>query len=108
MLPGPRVKSQLQPRALVDIIHKNELFAASGLLLWYRCLKHSQFENTLDTFENTLAMNLMIRYKNEFIAELHEEVQRIQDSHRQMVRAYSAKLAEYGIPTEELGFVAAE
>lgn len=50
----------------------------------------------------------MIEYKNEFITELHEEVQRIQDSHAQMVRAYSAKLAEYGIPTEELGFVASE
>jgi len=50
----------------------------------------------------------MIEYKNEFIAELHEEVQRIQDAYRQMVRAYQAKLAEYGIPAEELGFVPAD
>merc|ERR1719482_330616 len=96
-------------------------------------LKNFIFEKKLDTIQEALEVTVaevnelvmsgsqdqvpgaisqrldeMIEYKNEFIAELHEEVQRIQDSHRQMVRAYSAKLAEYGIPTEELGFVAAE
>jgi len=97
-------------------------------------LKNFVFEKKLDTIQEALEVTVaevnelvmsgsadqgvpgavsqrldeMIEYKNEFIAELHEEVQRIQDSHKQMVRAYSAKLAEYGIPTEELGFVAAE
>merc|ERR1712224_1049296 len=47
------------------------------------------------------------QYKNDIVAQLQEEVQRIKDSHRTMVKTYESKLAEYGIPPEELGFTPA-
>merc|ERR1711953_233707 len=49
-------------------------------------------------------LDQVLRYKNDIVAQLEEEVQRIKDSHRTMVRTYESKLAEYGIPAEELGF----
>jgi len=49
----------------------------------------------------------VIGYKNDIVGQLEEEVQRIKDSHQTMVRTYESKLAEYGIPSEELGFVPA-
>merc|ERR1712187_337629 len=52
-------------------------------------------------------LDQVIQYKNDIIAQLEEEVHRIKDSHRTMVRTYESKLAEYGIPPEELGFTPA-
>merc|ERR1711959_177520 len=52
-------------------------------------------------------LDQVIQYKNDIITELHEEVQKIKDAHRQMLRTFECKLAEYGIPTEELGFTPA-
>merc|ERR1712070_1261112 len=49
-------------------------------------------------------LDQVIAYKNDIVAQLEEEVQRIKDSHRPMVNTYESKLAEYGIPPEELGF----
>merc|ERR1711988_1035344 len=49
-------------------------------------------------------LDQVLQYKNDIVAQLEEEVQRIKDSHRTMVRTYESKLAEYGIPAEELGF----
>merc|ERR1719236_427134 len=49
-------------------------------------------------------LDQVIQYKNDIISQLHEEVQKIKDSHKQMVRTYESKMAEYGIPPEELGF----
>mmetsp|Transcript_19275 Transcript_19275/g.46404 ORF Transcript_19275/g.46404 Transcript_19275/m.46404 type:complete len:463 (-) Transcript_19275:34-1422(-) len=49
----------------------------------------------------------VIAYKNDILTELHEEVQKIKDAHAQMVKTYESKLAEYGIPLQELGFVPA-
>lgn len=49
-------------------------------------------------------LDQVIAYKNDIVSQLQEEVQRIRDSHRTMVRTYESKLAEYGIPPEELGF----
>merc|ERR1712061_384587 len=49
-------------------------------------------------------LDQVIAYKNDIVAQLQEEVQRIKDSHRTMVNTYESKLAEYGIPPEELGF----
>eukprot|EP00928_Gymnodinium_smaydae_P090018 TRINITY_DN73883_c0_g1_i1.p2 TRINITY_DN73883_c0_g1~~TRINITY_DN73883_c0_g1_i1.p2 ORF type:complete len:487 (+),score=169.74 TRINITY_DN73883_c0_g1_i1:78-1463(+) len=46
----------------------------------------------------------VIAYKDDIVAQLQEEVERIKESHRTMVRTYESKLAEYGIPPEELGF----
>jgi len=52
-------------------------------------------------------LDQVINFKNEIIDQLNEEVQRIKDSHRTMVRTYECKLAEYGVPPEELGFTPA-
>lgn len=49
-------------------------------------------------------LDQVIQYKNDIITELHEEVQKIKDAHRQMIRTFECKLAEYGIPVEELGY----
>merc|ERR1712070_1215800 len=49
-------------------------------------------------------LDQVIAYKNDIVSQLQEEVHRIKDSHRPMVSAYESKLAEYGIPPEELGF----
>jgi len=50
-------------------------------------------------------LDQVIAYKNDIVSQLQEEVQRIKDSHRTMVKTYESKLAEYGIPPEELGFM---
>eukprot|EP00416_Gambierdiscus_australes_P039960 CAMPEP_0171103368 /NCGR_PEP_ID=MMETSP0766_2-20121228/58878_1 /TAXON_ID=439317 /ORGANISM="Gambierdiscus australes, Strain CAWD 149" /LENGTH=459 /DNA_ID=CAMNT_0011563787 /DNA_START=89 /DNA_END=1464 /DNA_ORIENTATION=- len=52
-------------------------------------------------------LDQVIAYKNDIVAQLEEEVQRIRDSHATMVKTYESKLAEYGIPPEELGFTPA-
>merc|ERR1712224_941914 len=49
-------------------------------------------------------LDQVIGYKEDIVAQLQEEVQRIKDSRRTMVTTYDTKLAEYGIPPEELGF----
>lgn len=49
----------------------------------------------------------VIAFKNDIVSQLEEEVQRIKDSHHTMVKTYESKLAEYGIPPEELGFTPA-
>jgi len=49
-------------------------------------------------------LDQVIAYKDDIVAQLQEEVHRIKDSHRTMVSTYESKLAEYGIPPEELGF----
>lgn len=43
-------------------------------------------------------------YKNEAIRDIQEELKRIRESHSNMVKTYEGKLAEFGIPVEELGF----
>lgn len=52
-------------------------------------------------------LDQVIAYKNDIVAQLEAEVTRISDSHRTLVRTYESKLAEYGIPAEELGFTPA-
>lgn len=52
-------------------------------------------------------MEELVRHKNDILAELHAELQRIRDAHMQMTKAYESKLAIYGIPVEELGFIPA-
>merc|ERR1712007_94440 len=52
-------------------------------------------------------LDQVIAYKDDIVAQLQEEVQRIKESHRTMVSTYESKLAEYGIPPEELGFTPA-
>jgi len=52
-------------------------------------------------------LDQVIGYKNDIVAQLHEEVVKIKDAHKTMVKTYESKLAEYGIPAEELGFLPA-
>ncbi|EER01483.1 conserved hypothetical protein [Perkinsus marinus ATCC 50983] len=42
--------------------------------------------------------------KDDTIFELQEEQRKLQEAHAQLVRAFEAKLGEYGIPREEMGF----
>ena len=43
-------------------------------------------------------------FKNEAIREIQQELKRIREAHSNMVKTYEGKLAEFGIPVEELGF----
>lgn len=42
--------------------------------------------------------------KSEMINSLEEELKRIKETHGNMIKTYEAKLAEFGIPVEEIGF----
>jgi hypothetical protein len=42
--------------------------------------------------------------KSETINQLEEELRRIKETHANMIKTYEAKLAEFGIPVEEMGF----
>ena len=42
--------------------------------------------------------------KTETINQLEEELKRIKETHANMIKTYEAKLAEFGIPVEEIGF----
>ncbi|CAD7922916.1 unnamed protein product [Amoebophrya sp. A120] len=52
-------------------------------------------------------MEDLVRHKNEQIASLHTELQRVRDAHHTMTNSYGSKLAAHGVPVEELGFVPA-
>ncbi len=42
--------------------------------------------------------------KTELINQLEDELMRIKEAHINMIKTYEAKLAEFGIPQEEMGF----
>jgi hypothetical protein len=42
--------------------------------------------------------------KGELINQLEDELKRIKEAHINMIKTYEAKLAEFGIPVEEMGF----
>lgn len=42
--------------------------------------------------------------KGELINQLEDELKRIKEAHINMIKTYEAKLAEFGIPAEEMGF----
>mmetsp|Transcript_137887 Transcript_137887/g.384509 ORF Transcript_137887/g.384509 Transcript_137887/m.384509 type:complete len:461 (-) Transcript_137887:61-1443(-) len=72
----------------------------------------SQLLASANVDQNTAAgisqkLDQVIAYKNDIVSQLEEEVARIKDSHATMVKTYESKLAEYGIPPEELGFTPA-
>jgi len=52
-------------------------------------------------------MEEIVHSKNDVIAEMHSELQRIREATVQVARAYESKMAVYGVPVEELGFVPA-
>ena len=49
----------------------------------------------------------VVEAKNEMVRELHAELERVVTLHNDAIMAYEAKLAEYGVPKEELGFMPA-
>jgi len=53
------------------------------------------------------SLDQVIAYKDDIVSQLQDEVDRIKDAHRTMVKTYESKLAEYGIPPQELGFTPA-
>jgi len=55
----------------------------------------ANLNNTLDEIE------LM---KGELINQLEEELKKIKEAHINMIKTYESKLAEFGIPVEEMGF----
>lgn len=58
--------------------------------------------NTIANLTTTLEeVELM---KGELINQLEDELRRIKEAHNNMVKTYEAKLAEFGIPVEEMGF----
>lgn len=42
--------------------------------------------------------------KNSIIRALKYDIAKVSKAHNDLIRVYEAKLAEYGIPAEELGF----
>ena len=64
--------------------------------------KTSINENELSLSNTTLEeVELM---KGELINQLEDELKRIKEAHINMIKTYDAKLAEFGIPVEEMGF----
>lgn len=61
-------------------------------------LDHAAIANLSNTFDEVELM------KGELINQLEDELKRIKEAHINMVRTYEAKLAEFGIPYEEMGF----
>ncbi len=58
--------------------------------------------NQINELSSTLEeVDLM---KTETINQLEEELKRIKETHANMIKTYEAKLAEFGIPVEEIGF----
>lgn len=46
----------------------------------------------------------VLESKNQVIKALKYDVSKVSKAHNDLIRVYEAKLAEYGIPAEELGF----
>ena len=46
----------------------------------------------------------VVEAKDSSIRELQSELQRVVAAHNRLISGYERKLAEYGIPAEELGF----
>ena len=64
--------------------------------------KFSVNPNALSNINTTLEeVELM---KGELINQLEDELKRIKEAHINMIKTYDAKLAEFGIPVEEMGF----
>jgi len=64
--------------------------------------KFSVDPNALANISTTLEeVELM---KGELINQLEDELKRIKEAHINMIKTYDAKLAEFGIPVEEMGF----
>mmetsp|Transcript_4441 Transcript_4441/g.15516 ORF Transcript_4441/g.15516 Transcript_4441/m.15516 type:complete len:474 (+) Transcript_4441:234-1655(+) len=52
----------------------------------------------------TKKLDEVLESKNQLIKALQYDVAKVSKAHNDLIRVYEAKLAEFGIPTEELGF----
>merc|ERR1711971_557444 len=82
--------------ALVDTLEKkeaqlNEVLSASNLDPTALTVVTRKLEDVLDS-------------KNSAIKDLQYELARVCKAHNDLLRTYEAKLLQFGIPTEELGF----
>ncbi|XP_065915362.1 dynein regulatory complex subunit 4-like [Dysidea avara] len=82
--------------ALADTLEKkeaqlNEVLAASNLDPSALTMVTRKLEDVLDS-------------KNSAIKDLQYELARVCKAHNDLIRTYEAKLASFGVPTEELGF----
>lgn len=48
---------------------------------------------------------LFYTYRPQVVADLNQEITRVATAHARLVRAAESKLRDFGIPTEELGFL---
>ena len=46
----------------------------------------------------------MLEGKNQIIKALQYDIAKVSKAHNDLIRVYEAKLSEFGIPVEELGF----
>merc|ERR1712153_275577 len=46
----------------------------------------------------------IIESKNQTVRDLQQELERVMGAHQELVRASEEKMAEFGVPVEELGF----
>ncbi len=58
--------------------------------------------NIINTINSNLDEVKLI--KEELINQLEDELNRIKSTHINMIKTYEAKLIEFGIPVEEMGF----
>lgn len=58
--------------------------------------------STLQAINNRL--DEVLENKNQIIKALQYDVAKVSKAHNDLIRVYEAKLAEFGIPVEELGF----
>lgn len=52
----------------------------------------------------TKKLDEVLDSKNQLIKALQYDVAKVSKAHNDLIRVYEAKLAEFGVPVEELGF----
>jgi DNA repair exonuclease SbcCD ATPase subunit len=53
----------------------------------------------------TMKLDEVLDSKNQLIKALHSDVSKVSKAHNDLIQVYEAKLSEFGVPVEELGFV---
>lgn len=80
-------------RLAVRTHHSSTVVITRGLALtaWSTLQVNKKLEEVLDN-------------KNQIIKALKYDIAKVSKAHNDLIRVYEAKLAEFGIPAEELGF----
>ncbi len=92
--------SNLDPTALSVVTRKLEVYPVSSLpsFLAYAAVCNGSF----------LVVQDVLDAKNTAIKDLQYELARVCKAHNDMIKVYEAKLGEFGIPVDELGFQPAQ